>query len=65
MRHVIKLAHCKGVENFDMLQHYKMIATVIEKSLVKIIYKLNNDIEMTDGDQVANYEVSLTFFTIV
>ena len=65
MRHVIKLAHCKGVENFDMMQHYKMIAMVIEKSLVKIIHKLNNDILLTDGDQVTNYEVSLTFFTIV
>ena len=45
--------------------HFKLIAIVIQKTLKKIIDKMNKDIELTEGDQVANYEISLTFFQIV
>lgn len=65
MRSVIKLPHCKGVGYSGFLMHYKLIAIVIQKTLKKIIDKMNKDIELNHGDQVANYEISLTFFQIV
>ena len=48
-----------------MLMHYELISVVIQKCLGKIVDKMKKDIQLTDGDQVTIYEISLTFFTIV
>lgn len=61
----MKLGINKDIEQTSMLMHYEMISIVIQKCLGKIIDKMNKDIELTNGDTVTNYELSLTLFTIV
>lgn len=45
--------------------HYQLVAKVIEKSMTKIVYKMNNLINLTDGDKIAIYEISISLFTII
>ena len=65
MRHVIKMPHCQGVETKDMIMHYHMVSVVIQKTLRKIYNKMQNDFPLSNGDKITNYELSLTFFTLV
>jgi hypothetical protein len=65
MRHILKLPLDKGAETTDMLMHYEMISSVCQKALIKIIDKLNKDIELTRKDQICQYELSLTMFTVL
>jgi hypothetical protein len=65
MRNIIKLPIDKDLEKTDMLMHYELISIVIQKCLAKIIDKMNKDIELTDGDTITNYELSLTLFTVI
>ena len=65
MRSIIRIPLDKDYETTDMLMHYELIAIVIQKTLGKIFDKMSKDIQLTDGDKVTIYEVSLTFYTII
>lgn len=65
MRSIVKLPREKETETMDMLMHYEFIAIVIQKVLSKIVDKMKKDIQLTQGDQVTIYEISLTFYTLV
>jgi hypothetical protein len=47
MRQIIKLPLNKGVESTEMLMHYELVSAVCQKTLGKIIDKINKDIELT------------------
>lgn len=65
MRHVIKTPIDREYEEPNMLMHYEWVAHVIQKALVNIVTKMKNDIPLTNGDKVRNYEISLMIFTLV
>ena len=65
MRNILKLPPHQGIENPDYLMHYELIAIVIQKVLSQIIDKMKKDIQLTNGDQVTIYEMSLTFFVVI
>ena len=65
MRTVISIPFHNEKENQDNYTHYEWIAIVIQKSLEKIVGKMRKDIDLTDGDTVSIYEISLTFFAVV
>ena len=64
MRNIIKLPSGKNSESTDMLMHYELLSIVIEKSLLFIYTKLQKDLQLTDGDKVSIYEISLLFFIV-
>jgi hypothetical protein len=45
--------------------HYQLISKVIEKAMTRIVYKMNNHVELQNGDKIAIYEISLSLFTII
>lgn len=49
----------------EHLMQYQLIAVVIQKALFKIVEKMKKGIELTDGDQVTIYEISLTFYVVI
>ena len=65
MRYIIQLPVRKECEDLEKIMHYQLVAKVIEKSMTKIVYKMNNLIELTDGDKIAIYEISISLFTII
>lgn len=65
MRSIIKIPIDSSVEKEKKLVHYEIMAMVIQKCLAKIIDKMNKGMELTDGDNVSNYEISLTLFTVL
>ena len=48
-----------------MLMHYELIAMVIQRTLSKIMDKMKKDIQLTEGDQITIYEISLTFHIVI
>jgi len=65
MRFIIQLPVRNQNEDSDKIMHYQLVAKVIEKSMTKIVYKINNLIELTDGDKIAIYEISISLLTII
>ena len=65
MRSCVELSKDKDHEALGMIRHYEIIASVIQKSLAKIVDKQKKDIALTDGDRVTGYELSLTFHVLV
>ena len=49
----------------SMLVYYDIIGKVIQKILQKVFEKMENNQQLTEGDQITIYESSLTFFTII
>ena len=65
VRHVIKLPFERDSEDNRMLMHYELIAMVIQRTLSKIMDKMKKDIQLTEGDQITIYEISLTFHIVI
>ena len=65
MRHFLLLPFHKIKEDINKISNYYLIANVIQKLLKKIIFKLKNEIYLTDGDKITNYEISYTFCLIL
>jgi hypothetical protein len=65
MRSVIKIPIDGDIEKDEKLVHYEIMAMVIQKCLSKIVNKMNKGSELTNGDIVSNYEISLTLFTVL
>ena len=65
MRFIIQMPVRNEHEDEKKIMHYQLVAKVIEKSMTKIVYKMNNLIELTDGDKIAIYEISISLFTII
>ena len=42
-----------------------MLGSVLQKTLSNILTKMNKDIQLTEGDQIAQFEICLTFFIII
>ena len=65
MRSVLKIPIDGDIEKDEKLVHYEIMAMVIQKCLSKIVNKMNKGQELTNGDIVSNYEISLTLFTVL
>ena len=65
MRSVLKIPIDGDIEKDEKLVHYEIMAMVIQKRLSKIVNKMNKGQELTNGDIVSNYEISLTLFTVL
>ena len=67
MRHVIKLPNSVDEEATDprRLLHYQLLGIVLQKTLGNILTKMNKDIQLTPGDQIAQFEICLVFFIII
>lgn len=65
MRNIIRTPFHKEREDPAILIHYELLAVVIKKVLEKVIKKMNNEVQLTDGDTITIYEASLTLWTIL
>lgn len=64
MRHVINIPIHKDKEDPEILILYELISTVVRKVLEKIIAKMHAN-QLTDGDTITIYEISMTLCTIL
>ena len=65
MRSVIKIPLKKEREDQGVLVLYDLMAIVIRKTLAKIVLKISKDAQLTRGDLVTIYEISMSLFTII
>lgn len=65
MRNIIRIPFHKEREDPVVLIHYELLAVVIKKVLEKVIKKMRNEVQLTDGDTITIYEASMTLSTIL
>lgn len=65
MRHVIKMELAMDREQNEKLMQYELVAIVIQKCLAKVVEKMKKDIQLTQGDKITIYELSLTFYVVI
>ena len=65
MRHCIEIPLGEDFEDEKKLVHYETIATVLQKALAQIVDKMQKGMQLTDGDTITVYELSLTFYIII
>ena len=65
MRNCIEIQLDQPHEDLESLTNYEVISVVIQKALSKIVDKMKKDIELTAGDKITIYEISLTYYVII